>query len=348
MAEFNTHPSVQKILDFKIAKRYINEVILEEEKGLEDGIKLESILDASSDIYFDEEREKASLRHSGVIKIINAIGAELREPKVEKTGSGEVVVVQSIKFGKMGEFPGVGEATKENAKGNGTGVFYLNGQAHNRAINRAVTRGLGLYPYLAEEDPDQAKIFNGKMDIEVARKVDEQLRIREKDIRNEYKEKIEKYEKSQNSNKKYIDSLLDYVATPNDDKKYPNQKIKDIDDLMYLRGLQRHEDEIIQKTASHFYRIRKKEEINKKEGKTTKKGGLMGKIVNQKAKNEQKESPIFKEIEEPTKKEQEFAENLFELPEEMTKGKETSKIKTNKEVESGLKDELKKLKNKKD
>lgn len=322
MSEFTDHPNVQKILEYRIPKRKIAEDIIEELSIGNDGLRIGDIIDPKIHLLWNPNNEVATLYHSGVLKIADAIGAEFEEPKVEKTGRAEVKVIQMIRFGKAGLFPGVGEASEFNTS-EGSKKYLFN-QAHIRAINKAVIRGIGLYAISAEEDEEQMKLFGAKMDVEISKSVQEIVEHKEKEMRKENEERDLRYKKEIDSKNKIIFELMKHISLPEDDEKYPGKRIKDIPDVEEIRNLQRHSDMVIKMAASYIYREKVKEEMAKKAPKEMKEPtGLMKKVMGggkkenkegekeniTSTKNEQAKKEVdVKEIE--TKKETKRKENV--------------------------------------
>lgn len=242
------HPEVEKILNYVVPKRKIHPDVRNEEP-----LTIGRLIDVKTDIRYDGGTRKPMMMHGGVLAILDGIGAELMEPKLERTGSFEYQVTQGVRFGDGSVFYATGECSDRNANPNElSGKFPVN-QAHIRAINKAIIRGIGLYSaLLTEEESDDFK--EPKM-----KKLEEAYHLSMKKA----KEKEERAKEKEEKLVKIIDGMIELIALPSTDDKYPNMYIHAIrEDSDYLLELKNNENIYIGFVAGRILKnIQKDQEL---------------------------------------------------------------------------------------
>lgn len=240
--ENEIHPEVEKILDYMIPKRKVLDDLLTSE----DGVRVGDLIDVRTDIRFDNQTGKPMMMHSGILAIWDGIGAEILEPKLEKTAPGEYQVVQGVRFADGTVFYSTGEASQRNTDDRElSGKFPVN-QAHIRAINKAMIRGLGLYRVLlTEEESDDFKINQMAL---LQQKNEEAFRQQQ-----QYVQALKKSKDKEQRLFLLIDGLIELASLPETDEKYPNRYITEIkEDVDYLEQLKMGEDKMIGFVANQF------------------------------------------------------------------------------------------------
>jgi hypothetical protein len=250
--EIDRHPEIEKIMDYIIPKRKIRSDLIPTQRKddfvEELELRIGDLIDEQFDIRFDQNTGKVMMTHSGILAIWEGIGAELYEPKLEKTGANEYQVIQGVKFADGTVFFATGETSERNTDSRDlSGKFPVN-QAHIRAINKAITRGLGLYRImLTEEEADefkQSQVAKLKLQFEEAvGTINEKAKAKEERLL------------------KLLGGMMNLVSLPSSDEKYPNSYLADVkEDVDYLEHLRKGEDKIIGFVANQFLK-----EITKKE-----------------------------------------------------------------------------------
>lgn len=223
------HPEVEKILNFEIPPRKIREDLRPEDGS---GILLRNLIEIS-DIRFDQRTGKPMMLHGGILSICDGIGVEFFPPEIEKTGEREYQATVGVGFGDGSVFYATGEASANNTDNRElSGKFPVN-QTHIRALNKAVVRALGLYRVLlTEEEADEFKTPQ-------VQKLQQEYETKLQEIVNRAKNKEERL-------LKVIGGMMDLVALPSTDEKYPNAYVADIkEDVAYLEELKKSENKII-------------------------------------------------------------------------------------------------------
>lgn len=257
--ERTTHPEIQKILDFPLPKGKVRSDLLDDNGEL----KIGDLIDDKGDIYYDPDTGKPMVNHSGILAIWEGIGAELLKPELEKTGDFEYHVVQGIRFADGTVFYSTGEAGNRNIDKNSlSGKFPVN-QAHVRAINKAMVRGLGLYRMLlTEEEAEEFKLSKVK---EAEKRSLERMNNLKVAHQNEMSKMKQKYSNM-------MKGMMRWMALSGEDEKYPNAYIWDVrHDEEYMKKLSESEDyslAFVAKNCAAAYRQeqlekQKEEELNK-------------------------------------------------------------------------------------
>lgn len=241
--EVEVHPEIEKILNYVIPARKVRNDLLTNENG----VRVGDLIDRKVDIRFDNYTGKPMMVHSGILSIWDGIGAEFLEPKLEKTGPAEYQVVQGVRFADGTTFYSTGEASHQNTDNRElSGKFPVN-QAHIRAVNKALIRGLGLYRVLlTEEESDEFK------ETQTTR------------IQQQYEDALLQVRaQAQDKERRLlmlIEGMMELISLPESDEKYPNRYITEItEDKDYLESLKTGENKIVGFVANQFLKKRESE-----------------------------------------------------------------------------------------
>lgn len=262
--EKDIHPEIRKILDYVIPHRKIRSDLLQEfkDEGKEE-IKLSDLIKDEKTVRFDEETGKPMINHPAVLSIWEGVGAELFEPRVEKTGNDEYQVVQGVKFADGTVFYATGEASKRNTDDRGlSGKFPVN-QAHIRAINKAIIRGMGLYHLLlTEEESDE---FKTAKFISLQNEYEGKMRKLYKDYQTNLNEVTKSLNNKNVNLKRLINEMLDFVAMPDIESNKPSEYIFEIENNTDLKVLTENENKVIAFVANQILRKRQENENKRTE-----------------------------------------------------------------------------------
>lgn len=238
------HPEVEKILGFEIPARKIR-ADLRPAEG--DGILLADLIEPT-DIRFDQRTGKPMMLHGGILSICDGIGVAFLPPAIEKTGEKEYQATVGIQLGDGSVFYATGEASNLNTDNRElSGKFPVN-QTHIRALNKAVVRALGLYRVLlTEEEADEFKT--------------PQVMKLQQGYEATLQEIVQKAQNKEERLVKVISGMMDFVALPASDSKYPHAYLADIkEDVDYLKELKKGENKIIAFVANQLLKEQQKTE----------------------------------------------------------------------------------------
>ena len=242
------HPEVEKILNFEIPARKIRKDLQPEEGA---GVLLKELIEPV-DIRFDQRTGKPMMLHGGILSICDGIGIEFLPPEIEKTGEREYQATVGIRLGDGSVFYATGEASAQNTDNRELSGKYPVNQTHIRALNKAVVRALGLYRVLlTEEEADEFKT--------------PQMQKMQQEFEAAFNQYAQKAQNKEARLVKVISGMMDLVALPSTDEKYPNVYLRDIkdhiEDYAYLEALRGSENKILGFVANQLLKEHEKDEM---------------------------------------------------------------------------------------